>query len=76
MSGPVPSPRINGMIGMSGTFNPPAETVIFSPAGTVVVVYGISGSSCAPAGRAALHRAEGSLRCAAPCGAGGPAFRL
>ena len=38
MSGPVPSPRMNGMIGRSGTLSLPAAMVIFSPAGTVQVV--------------------------------------
>ena len=35
MSGPVPSPLMNGMIGLSGTSSLPAEMEIFPPAGGV-----------------------------------------
>ncbi len=33
MSGPVPSPSMNGMIGWSGTASLPFEIVIFWPCG-------------------------------------------
>ena len=38
MSGPVPSPRINGRMGLSGTVSLPFEMVTFSPAGGVRAV--------------------------------------
>src|SRR5207237_1033371 len=44
ISGPVPSPRMNGMIGRSGTFNL-SVLVIFSPAGGATSLYGI-GRNC------------------------------
>src|SRR6266478_7579469 len=40
MSGPVPSPRMNGMIGRSGTFSL-SVLAIFSPAGGLISLYGI-----------------------------------
>src|SRR6266404_9970593 len=43
ISGPVPSPRMNGMIGRSGTFNL-SVLVIFSPAGGATFLYGIRGN--------------------------------
>src|ERR1043166_2970168 len=41
MSGPVPSPRINGMIGLSGTVRRPWVMVIFSPGGGVTSLKGM-----------------------------------
>jgi hypothetical protein len=41
MSGPVPSPRMNGKIGFSGTVSLPLLMVIFPPAGGVMSLYAI-----------------------------------
>src|SRR5215472_12438295 len=54
ISGPVPSPRMNGTIGRSGTFSL-LVLVIFSPAGGTTSLYGI-GRNCS--GRHALSNAE------------------
>ena len=38
MSGPVPSPRMKGMMGLAGTLILPLVMVILPPVGTVQVV--------------------------------------
>src|SRR5206468_2326648 len=50
ISGPVPSPRMNGMTGWFGTWRVPLSIEIFSPDGGVTFLYGISDNcsgSCA-----------------------------
>src|SRR5438552_2719207 len=42
MSGPVPSPSMNGTIGRSGTRSLPCAVLIFSPGGTCVCWYGMA----------------------------------
>src|SRR6266568_8636386 len=42
ISGPVPSPRMNGITGWSGTWRVPLSIEIFSPEGGVTFLYGIS----------------------------------
>src|SRR5207247_6559496 len=46
MSGPVPSPRMNGITGLSGTMSLPLLIVIFPPAGGVIFFYDMSKQMC------------------------------